>query len=260
MLQFESLHINSLSFQFSGQKQLLKDINIHVSKSQCIAIVCENESEKNILLEIIKKKQMYDNGNITINNQISLNDISANNWHTTVNVVQGNVKIFPTHVLENIVMDKQTTFSKKYTFESIKDFIQEYGFEDFIQSLPQGYATVLGENGVNLSGGQKQILALIRALYKKPQLLILDEFTSAMDRNTEHFVLQLLKRLKSKVSIIFISHRLHCLKQLADHIYVIENGQTVVHGSHKELLETANFYSDFWTDILQEKDGVKLIL
>jgi len=260
MLKFNSLEIENLSFRFDEQEQLLKSISISISKNQCIAIICENKSEKKIFSKIIQKLCAYENGSITINHHISLNDVAINDWSNVIGVVQKKVKIYASHILDNILLDDLTVLQKDHAFENIHKFILEYGFEDFIQSLPQGYATMLDEEGINLSGGQKQILALIRVLYKKPQLLILDEFTSAMDRKTEHFVLQLLKRLKPKISIIFISHRLHCLKQLADHIYVIENGETNIHGSHQELLETANFYSDFWRDILQEKDAVNYIL
>lgn len=115
--------------------------------------------------------------------------------------------------------------------------------------MPQGYATILGEEGINLSGGQKQLLALMRVLYKKPKLLLLDEFTSAMDRKTEQFVLNLLNKLKSEMSIIFISHRLHSLKHIADKIYIIERGETKVFGTHQQLLKTGNFYSDYWLSL-----------
>ena len=132
------------------------------------------------------------------------------------------------------------------TPEHIERFCKTYGFETFIQSLPQGFATILGEEGINLSGGQKQMIALMRVLYKQPQLLLLDEFTSALDRNTEQFVLDLLNFLKSKLTIIFISHRLHALPKIADTIYVIENGEIGASGSHKALMQTTNFYSAFW--------------
>src|SRR5690606_18916982 len=122
---------------------------------------------------------------------------------------------------------------------NIITFCKAYGFEDFVNSLPQGYATILGEEGINLFGGQKQIIALMRVLYKKPQLLLLDEFTSAMDRKTEKFVLKLLNRLKEEISIIFISHRLHALKHIADRIYILENGVCDFSGTHNELLETS---------------------
>ena len=107
----------------------------------------------------------------------------------------------------------------------------------------------MGEEGINLSGGQKQIIALMRVLYKKPQVVLLDEFTSAMDRKTEKFVLDLLNKLKSELAIIFISHRLHSLPQIADKIYVLESGMISDFGTHHELMERENFYSNFWNDL-----------
>ena len=104
----------------------------------------------------------------------------------------------------------------------------------------------MGEEGINLSGGQKQIIALARVLYKKPQLLILDEATSGMDRNTENFTMDLFGKIKSCCSVFFISHRLNMLKNIADTIYVLEN-KTISHfGNHQDLMNTSNFYSDYW--------------
>lgn len=136
------------------------------------------------------------------------------------------------------------------TPENVIKFCQEYGFEKFIAAFPQGYATILGEEGINLSGGQKQIIALARVLYIKPQFLILDEATAAMDRNTEKFTTDLLAKLKNEKAVLFISHRLHTLKNNADRIYVLENGIITNIGNHQKLLETSNFYSDYWKELL----------
>jgi ATP-binding cassette subfamily B protein len=100
---------------------------------------------------------------------------------------------------------------------------------------------MLGEKGVNLSGGQKQIIALARVLYKKPQLLILDEATSSMDRNTERFSMQLLEKIKPHCAILFISHRLNRLKNSADMIYILENKTFSNVGSHEELMAKTTF-------------------
>ena len=89
----------------------------------------------------------------------------------------------------------------------------------------------------------------MRVLYKKPQLLLLDEFTSAMDRETEKFVLNLLNKLKFELTIIFISHRLHSLPLIADTIYVLENGEISNVGNHNKLMQTTNFYSSFWKEL-----------
>lgn len=225
MLQFESLQIKGLSFESEEQKRSL-NINIYIEKNQCISIVCKSKYQKDALSKIIQKLHAYENGSIIINNEISLNDISREDWSKVIGIVQEEVKIFPSHMLDNIILDEQTVIEKEHTFEDIHAFIQEYGFEKFIQDLPQGYATILGESGLKLSDEQKKVLAYVRALYKRPQLLIVNEFASIINKHNEHLVLELLRRLKNKMSIIFISTRLQPIKQIVDHIYVIENGET----------------------------------
>lgn len=130
------------------------------------------------------------------------------------------------------------------------NFLKEYGFDVFMDSLPQSVMTLVGEEGINLSGGQKQMIALARALYHKPELLILDEATAAMDRESELFVLRLLASLKQKMAILFITHRLHVLRTFCDRIYILENKQIVVSGNHQTLLTSKNLYSDYWKDLI----------
>ena len=240
---FTSLEINNLSFRFAGRSQLLKDINIKVNKNECIAIVGESGSGKSTLGQILQKFYPFENGTIIVNSQTNLPNIETKSWRTILGVVPQEVTIFGGNVITNILLGKEDTP------ENIVKFCQDYGFETFINTLPQNYATILGEEGINLSGGQKQVIALMRALYKKPKVLLLDEFTSAMDRKTEHFVLQLLNKLKSELTIIFISHRLHSLPKIADQIYALENGIITVFGNHEKLMESKNFYSEFWNEL-----------
>lgn len=109
--------------------------------------------------------------------------------------------------------------------------------------------TLVGEEGINLSAGQKQMIAITRALYYRPQLLILDEATAAMDRQSEQFVLHLLQQQKNKMGIIFITHRLHILKSFCDRIYILENGTITAKGNHHQLLQSENLYSIYWNDM-----------
>jgi len=240
---FNSLEIKNLSFRFAGRSQLLKDINIRVNKNECIAIVGESGSGKSTLGQVLQKFYAFENGEIIINNKINFFDIDTKSWRTILGVVPQDVTIFGGNVITNVLLGKEDTP------ENIVKFCQDYGFETFINTLPQSYATILGEEGINLSGGQKQLIALMRALYKKPKVLLLDEFTSAMDRKTEKFVLDLLNKLKSELTIIFISHRLHSLPKIADRIYILEKGIISNFGTHDELIKTNNFYSQFWKDM-----------
>lgn len=240
---FNSLVIKNLSFRFAGQSQLFKDINISVEKNKCIAIVGESGSGKSTLGQVLQKFHSFESGQILINNQHKLTQINTKDWRDILGVIPQEITIFSGNVITNILLGKEDTP------ESIEKFCQEYGFTEFIETLPQGFATALGEEGINLSGGQKQIIALMRILYKKPQLLLLDEFTSAMDRKTEKFVLGLLKKLKSELTIIFISHRLHSLPKIADQIYVLESGIITDFGNHEKLMKSKNFYSEFWNEL-----------
>lgn len=241
--KFNSLEIKNLSFRFAGRKQLLKNINISANKNECIAIVGESGSGKSTVGQVLQKFYPFENGEILINNQYDLTQINTKDWRNIIGVIPQDITIFSGNIVSNILLGKEDSP------ESIQKFCKKYGFIEFINSLPQGFATILGEEGINLSGGQKQIIALMRVLYKKPQLLLLDEFTSAMDRKTEKFVINLLNKLKSELTIIFISHRLHSLPKISDKIYVLENGVISYFGNHEKLMKSKNFYSDFWTEL-----------
>ncbi|QXP63264.1 peptidase domain-containing ABC transporter [Polaribacter sp. HaHaR_3_91] len=241
--KFNSLEIKNLSFRFAGRKELFKNINISVYKNECIAIVGESGSGKSTIGQVLQKFYPFENGEIIVNNEYNLPKVNTEDWRNIIGIIPQDITIFSGNVVSNILLGKEDTP------ENIQFFCKEYGFTEFINSLPQGFTTILGEEGINLSGGQKQIIALMRVLYKKPQLVLLDEFTSAMDRKTEKFVLNLLKKLKSELTIIFISHRLHSLPQIADKIYVLEDGEISNFGTHQKLMETTNFYSEFWTEL-----------
>ncbi|MFS4481390.1 peptidase domain-containing ABC transporter [Hyunsoonleella sp. 2307UL5-6] len=243
---FKSLKIENLSFRFAGRSQLLKSIHLEVHKNECITIVGESGCGKSTLGQIIQKFYAFENGTIKINGDLDLKAIKTSGWRNIIGVIPQEITVFNGNVIDNILLGQEDKP------EHILQFCQNYGFEKFINELPQGYATILGEEGINLSGGQKQLLALMRVLYKKPKLLLLDEFTSAMDRKTEQFVIQLLNQLKNEMSIIFISHRLHVLKHIADRIYVIKDGEIANFGSHAQLLKSKNFYSAFWEQLYTE--------
>lgn len=238
-----TVEIKDLSFRFAGRSQLLKNINLKISKGEFVAIVGESGSGKSTLGQILQKFYSFENGKIIVNNQHQFTNIKLEDWRAIIGVIPQEIKIFNGNVLDNILLGAENTV------ENVVKFCQDLGFEKFIAEFPQCYGTILGEEGINLSGGQKQIIALARVLYKKPQFLILDEATAAMDRNTENFTMQLLSKLENEVAILFISHRLHTLKNNADRIYVLENGVITCEGNHEKLIQTSNFYSEFWNEM-----------
>uniref|UniRef100_UPI0040479F8D peptidase domain-containing ABC transporter n=1 Tax=Flavobacterium sp. TaxID=239 RepID=UPI0040479F8D len=238
--EINSIAIHKLSFRFAGRRELFTNINLNIAKGKFTAIVGESGSGKSTLGQILQRFYNFENGSIVVNNQLRLNEIELKSYRNLIGVIPQEITIFNGNIIDNILLGNADTP------ENIVQFLTHFGFDVYFNQLPQGLATILGEEGINLSGGQKQIIALARVLYKKPQFLILDEATSAMDRNTENFTMNLFEKIKPNCAIFFISHRLNALKNIADVIYVLEN-KTISHfGNHNELMQTNNFYSEYW--------------
>jgi ATP-binding cassette subfamily B protein len=240
--EIENITVRDLSFRFAGRKELFKNINLSFERGKLVAIVGESGSGKSTLGQILQRFYSFENGSIKVNNEYELNDIELKSFRNLIGVIPQEINIFNGTVIDNILLGDTVTP------ETIMEFITQHGFLDYFNQLPQGLATIVGEEGINLSGGQKQIVAFARVLFKKPQFLILDEATSAMDRNTEKFTMELLDMIKPQCAIFFISHRLNTLKNIADEIYVIEDKTIIHHGNHEQLLQTNNFYSEYWKE------------
>lgn len=241
---FDKIALKDIVFRFAGRSPLLKNVSLEIQKGEVVALMGENGSGKSTITQIIQKYYQPEAGTITINDNIALNDIALFDWRKIIGIVPQQIHIFNGTVLENIAFEEVQANPEK-----VMSFLQEYGFTSFIESLPQSYATIVGEEGINLSGGQKQVIALARALFHHPQLLILDEANAAMDRNTEQFFLHLIQKLKPRIATVFITHKLHVLRTICDKIYILDNGRIPVFGNHESLLQTENLYSHYWNDL-----------
>lgn len=239
----DSITVSALSFRFAGKSQLFSKVSFRIEKGILAVMTGESGSGKSTLGQILQRFYPFEEGKITVNDQYNLTDLHLGSYRDLLGVVPQDITIFSGNVVDNIVLGKPDTP------ENLMAFFQNYGFDKYFDLFPQGLATLLGEEGINLSGGQKQLIGFARALYKKPQILILDEATASMDRKTEKFVLQLLQKIKHECAVFFISHRLHSAKEIADIIYVLDQKTITVSGNHQKLLETQNFYSDFWVNV-----------
>lgn len=245
--EFKSLEIQNVSFRFPGRKQILEDVNIKLNKGELIAIIGESGCGKSTLAYLLQKFYTPETGNIIVNESKLLDDINTNSWREIIGVVPQDIHIFNGNVIDNICLG-----DIEKEVEKVLKFLAKYGFDKFIDSLPQSYLTILGEEGINLSGGQKQIIAFARALYRNPQILILDEATSAMDKETEEFITALLHKLKNHIAVFYISHRFHTLKNISDRIYILKDNKTQTSGTHVSLMESKNLYSNYWEDIVNK--------
>lgn len=214
----DSIEIKNLDYRFNGRSRLLNSISLQLNKGKITCLLGESGSGKTTLTEILLKNYLPENGNIIVNGNNDLKDISIDNWRKYIGIVPQNIQLFNGNVLENIILDETVDQSKLQTVIS-------YGFDTFINSLPQGFMTLVGEEGINLSGGQKQLLGWMRALYHNPKFLILDEPTSSLDLKNRNFIYDLIQKLKLESVIFIISHHSEDVSRIADEVFVLENTQ-----------------------------------
>ncbi|AZA78757.1 peptidase domain-containing ABC transporter [Chryseobacterium sp. G0186] len=214
--EISCIELCNIDFRFKGRSRLLNQVSFSLQKGNITCLLGKSGSGKTTLTEILQKNFLAENGEIVINKEINLNNIAIDNWRNFVSVVPQSIQLFSGNVLDNIIL------SDKVNEHQLQNILS-LGFDQFIDSLPQGFLTLVGEEGINLSGGQKQLLGWMRALYHEPQFLILDEPTSSLDKENRIFIFALIKKLKSEKTILIISHYLEDLKEISDDILIISN-------------------------------------
>ncbi|TAE31993.1 MAG: peptidase domain-containing ABC transporter [Cytophagales bacterium] len=214
----DSLQVKNLCFGFPGCPLLLDSLSFHLTKGELITIVGENGRGKSTLLQILQRFYQPESGSVWANGQ-AWTSWSVADWRSQLGVVPQSIKVFNGTVLENIGL--QDTHERP---EAVVQFCEAWGFAPFFEALPQSYLTLIGENGVQLSGGQQQLLALARALYRQPSLLLLDEPTASLDSETSTFVLKTLESCRQKMGILVITHKAD-LADLSDRTYQLIEGQ-----------------------------------
>lgn len=215
------LQIKDLSFRFVGRKKLFDAVSMEVKTGEIISLFGEVGSGKSTLIQILQKHYFPESGDILFNGAL-LSEYSTPLWREHIGVVSQQTKIFNGSVGENICLGNFMEERKP-----VMQFCKEYGLDAFFSQFPQGLDTLVGEDGINLSGGQQQLIALARALYRQPSVLLLDEPTSAMDTKTEQFVIDLLQQHKAQYAIVLVTHRTH-LASISDRVYVLANGKVTL--------------------------------
>ncbi|MDR0573953.1 MAG: peptidase domain-containing ABC transporter [Tannerella sp.] len=206
------LEIKNISFRFVGRKRLLENVSMEVRKGEIVALLGEVGSGKSTLIQILQKYYHVEDGEILFNGK-SLSDYFTPIWREYIGVVSQQTKIFSATVGENICLGN---FAGEQ--EHVMQFCKNYGFNTYFDDFPQGLNTLTGEDGINLSGGQQQLIGFARALYRSPLLLLLDEPTSAMDVGTEKFVINLLQQKSAQFATLMVTHR-SSLADISTRIY-----------------------------------------
>lgn len=229
------IEFKNVDFSYEGKK-VLKNISIKIEKGKMLALVGASGGGKTTFCNLIPRFYTVDSGDILIDSK-SIYDVKVDSLRSNIGIVQQEVFLFTGTIRDNILYGKIDA-----TDEEIIDAAKMANIHEFIESLPEGYDTYIGERGVKLSGGQKQRISIARVFLKNPAILILDEATSALDNVTEKIIQESLEKLCHGRTTIVVAHRLSTIKN-ADEIVVLGKNGIIEKGSHDELIKYGGEYS-----------------
>lgn len=239
------LTFNNITFSYEDQKRpALQEICLDIQAGETIAFVGKSGSGKTTIANLIPRFYNITKGNLLLDN-IDINQLSLTTLRSNIALVSQEVVLFNDTVAANIAYGAMAGSSRDQIIQAAKS---AYAIE-FIEQMPQGLDTIIGERGVKLSGGQRQRLAIARALLKDAPILIFDEATAALDNNSEHQVQQSLEQLKQGRTTLIIAHRLSTIVN-ADRIIVMENGRIVEIGTHSQLITNNGIYANLYQNEL----------
>lgn len=232
------LHLEKVSFRYRDDAPfVLQDINLHIPAGKTIAFVGRSGSGKSSLVSLLTRFYIPTLGKISLESE-DIQDIKLENLRAQFAMVSQHVTLFDDTISHNVAYGSKKDASEAEVIAALKI---AHAWE-FVQRLPQGLQTIVGENGYSLSGGQRQRIAIARAILKHAPILILDEATSALDNESERAVQAALEELRRKHTVIVIAHRLSTIEN-ADLIVVMDQGRIVEQGRHQELLKQGGLYA-----------------
>ncbi|MGL5745898.1 MAG: ABC transporter ATP-binding protein, partial [Cetobacterium sp.] len=237
-ISFENIYFSH------DEKNILKNFSLNIKAGEKLALVGPSGGGKTTICNLIPRFYDINSGDIKIDSK-SIYDFKIDSLRQSIGIVQQDPFLFTGTIRENLVIGKPEA-----TDEEIIDAARKANIHDFIETLPNGYDTEVGERGVKLSGGQKQRIAIGRIFLKNPPILILDEATSALDNITEQLIQESLDELSKNRTTIVVAHRLSTIKN-ADTIVVLKDDGIVEKGNHEELINNKGFYYNLHLGILQ---------
>jgi len=234
------IEFKNVCFQYNGEEsQILHSINLKMLGGKMTSLVGHSGAGKSTILNLIPRFYDTKSGDIIIDNQ-SIYKTKIHSLRKNISLVSQDTTLFDDTIKNNIAYANLNA-SQEEIEEAAK-----YSFaNEFIEKLPNKYETIIGENGIRLSGGEKQRLSIARAILKKSQIILLDEATSSLDAETENKIQKAINFLTKNRTTIVIAHRLSTILN-SDRIYVIDSGKIVGNGNHEELLVNSSIYKNFY--------------
>jgi len=236
------INFNNVHFRYDLDNKnlnVLDKININISGGKMTALVGLSGSGKSTILNLIPRFYNVTAGDIKIDDQ-SINNLSISSLRKEISLVSQDTTLFDDTIRNNIAYANLNATDEEITEAAKKSFASE-----FIEKSPHGYNTLIGENGLRLSGGEKQRISIARAMLKKSSIILLDEATSSLDADTEQKIQEALTLLTKNKTTVVIAHRLSTILS-SDQIYVIDSGKVIANGSHAQLLKHSSVYKNFY--------------
>jgi len=238
------IEYKDVSFAYDGEKEVLKSINLKMEGGDIIALVGHSGAGKTTIMNLIPRFYNASSGEILIDNQ-SIYKVSLFSLRKNISLVSQDITLFDDTVLTNIAYA-----DSKASKEKILEACKFSAVHDFVEKLPEKYNTIIGENGVRLSGGEKQRISIARAILKNAPIILLDEATSSLDADTEYKIQEAIMYLTKNKTTIIIAHRLSTV-QRANKIFIVDQGRVVAEGNHSHLLKNSEIYKNFYNKQLR---------
>ena len=233
------IEFKDVNFSYEENIPVLKNLNLEVLPNEVVGFVGPSGAGKSTIFNLISALNKPDSGEILFDG-MDINELTKDSIRGNLSVISQNAYIFNMSIEDNLRIIK-----KNATKKEIEKACKMACLDEFIESLPNKYKTIVGEGGVTLSGGQRQRIAIARALLLNTEVLLFDEATSSLDNTTQEKIQKAIENLKGKYTILIIAHRLSTVIN-SDKIYVINKGTVEGVGTHKELLKTFNIYADLY--------------
>ena len=241
-----SIKFKNISFKYeANEKNVLNNINLNFEGGKMTALVGHSGSGKSTILNLIPRFYQPESGDILVDNQ-SIFDAKIRSLREHISLVSQETTLFDDTIKNNIKYANEDA-----TDEEIRNVAILSNSDEFIQKLPNKYETLIGENGVRLSGGEKQRISIARAMIKKSSIILLDEATSSLDSETENKIQEALQTLTKNKTTVVIAHRLSTILS-ANNIYLINDGKVIENGKHEELLLKSETYKNFYEKQIQK--------